>query len=106
MWDLEGGLRLVRAIQPITRRFGYHVALGGGVLNTGESNKDLDLYFLPMGGFDVEQDKPQPDNMREYLSRLWGVGEDIGKDYGNMLYKHAVKFFLASNKKRIDVFIF
>lgn len=48
VWKLKDGLALVRKLQPETRQFGYHLTLGGGVLNTGKSRKDLDLFFLPL----------------------------------------------------------
>ncbi len=108
MWTIENGLKLVRALQPLTREFNYHLALGGGVLNKGESEKDLDLYFLPMGGFNINgaEQKPNPDGMRKLLDKFWGVGKDISKDYGNEKgYKHAVKY-MRNGTQRIDVFIF
>jgi hypothetical protein len=113
MWDLDNGLRIVRALQPVTRKYGYHLALGGGVLNKGESKKDLDLYFLPMGS-----DKPRPDELLECLTAVWGVSEplsnaDYSDSYENLssAYKHAVKFerMAGPNKniaQRIDCFIF
>ncbi len=45
-WTLEEALILVRALQPTAWQYGYHLCLGGGVLNKGVSSKDLDLYFL------------------------------------------------------------
>jgi hypothetical protein len=115
---MEQGLRVVRALQPATREFGYHLALGGGVLNKGESNKDLDLYFLPMGGFDANK-KHNPDAMFEFLERIWGTGQELAasltnkEKYGHVasFYKYAVQFqrWGGSNKdirQRIDCFIF
>lgn len=48
MWTLEEGLKYVRAWQQDAEFLGYHIAIGGGVLNNGSSLKDLDLYFLPL----------------------------------------------------------
>lgn len=77
-WTLDDGLRLVRALQPETRKFAYHLTLGGGVLNNGRSAKDLDLFFLPM---DNGKDKPQPDALLEYLVSLWGKCENLYREY-------------------------
>lgn len=47
-WTLTEALALVRDLQPISREYGYHLTLGGGVLNKGYSVKDLDLWWLPL----------------------------------------------------------
>ena len=78
-WTLEEGLRLVRALQPSTRQYGYHLALGGGVLNNGESEKDLDLYFLPLNNPKVAKDNPE--GLVKWLTGLWGDPEPIGASY-------------------------
>lgn len=112
MWKLEAGLRIVRALQQPIRAYGYHLAIGGGVVNKGESEKDLDLYFLPMGGFDKEKKRHEAAKLLAFLSSLWGAPEDIRRDYedeedddNKMLYEHAVKFTRPLNQ-RIDCFIF
>lgn len=81
VWNIEDGLRLVRALQPECRRFGYHLALGGGVLNNGRSYKDIDLYFLPL---DNPKESPTSLNgLRNWLDEMWGEGVSIaGKAYG------------------------
>jgi hypothetical protein len=57
-------------------RSGYHLTLGGSVLNKGFSEKDLDLYFLPMG-----QGPENPTELIQFLTKLWGTGEDLFKEY-------------------------
>jgi hypothetical protein len=109
-WDLVHGLYVIRAIQPQIRKYGFHVALAGGVLNKGESDKDLDLVFLPMGGFDRSKDVCDGDALLIYLSELWGQAQPLGADpdYNdvaeNSLYLHAVKFQTVFGQ-RIDCFI-
>lgn len=78
-WHLEEGIYAVRAIQSSLREFGYHVTLGGGLLNNGYSDKDLDLYFLPMGGFGKTKLTNQPDKLLAYLTGMWGEPKPIGK---------------------------
>lgn len=38
---------LIRDLQGDAWSLGYHICLGGGVLNHGYSDKDIDLYLLP-----------------------------------------------------------
>src|SRR5882672_8106898 len=78
-WSLDDGLKLVRLLQPETRKYGYHLALGGSVLNAGKSDKDIDLYFLPL-----ENKRESPANigdLTQWLVTLWGEYEVIGKEY-------------------------
>lgn len=76
-WTLEEALKLIRALQPDTRTFGYHLCMGGGVMNKGMSEKDLDLFFLPMcgGGY-----IPEPKAALVWLTQLWGDPEQIGRE--------------------------
>jgi hypothetical protein len=46
MWTLENAFPLIRKISPIARRHGFSVALYGSVLDRGESENDLDLFFI------------------------------------------------------------
>lgn len=78
-WNLDDGLKLVRALQQECRRFGYHLALGGGVLNNGRSDKDIDLYFLPLDNSKFEP--PNPSKLIDWLVKMWGEFEPIGIDY-------------------------
>lgn len=44
---LPDALLLVRKLQAVAWPLNFHVALGGGVLNHGYSDKDVDIYVLP-----------------------------------------------------------
>lgn len=79
-WNLDDGLKLVRALQMETRKYGYHLTLGGGVLNNGESKKDIDLYFLPLDNTKLAQ--PNPGSLIDWLVKMWGNYEIIGDNYG------------------------
>jgi len=46
MLTLADALPLIRKISPIAQRHGFSVALYGGVLNRGQSEQDLDLFFV------------------------------------------------------------
>ena len=76
-WKIEEGLKLIRALQGRVKEFGYHIALGGGVLNTGTSEKDLDLYFLPFNNPNIA--KEDTDGLLDWLTKLWGDPKPIGE---------------------------
>ncbi len=46
-WSMDEALGLIRRIQPDCMENGYYLALGGGVLNKGYSDKNLDLVAMP-----------------------------------------------------------
>jgi hypothetical protein len=103
MWTLDEGRAEIARVQQGSREYGYHVALGGGVLNAGQSTKDLDLYFLPL---DNDHNQPNPDHLHLWLVSLWGMSQPINDaNYpGSTHYKLKLKFQPVVNK-RIDVFI-
>jgi len=102
MWTLVEGCDVIRNIQEAVKPYGYHAALGGGVLNNGCSDKDLDIYFLEL---DVDSGS-NPHNLLAFLQDHFEVeGESITRaDYPDSRYAFKWKFIL-SNDKRIDVFI-
>lgn len=79
-WTLEDGLKLVRALQRESRGFGYHISLGGSVLDEGRSDKDVDLYFLPIENSNFP--KANPRGVIEWLERMWGDGKDLMEGEG------------------------
>ena len=100
MWTLDTALLLVRRLQPETRQFGYHLALGGGVLNAGESTKDLDLYFLPL---DDQDEDPDMDALIAWLAGNWGEWKSrIDARYNSKHYKAKRKYVFGD--VRIDAF--
>lgn len=46
-WTLEEGLQVTRYLERLFKPFGFHVALGGGVMLRGRSSKDLDVIVYP-----------------------------------------------------------
>ena len=98
-WTLDEALELVRALQPEIRKFGFHLCLGGGVLNNGHSDKDLDLYFLPMG-----PNTSNPTELVEMLDSMWGAAEPLSTGYlDEPPYLYRLKYWYG--KQRIDVFV-
>jgi hypothetical protein len=103
MWTLDDARSIVKDIQIPMRDFGYHVALGGGVLNIGRSFHDLDIYFLPLDDIDSPL---RADDAVLWLIPRWGDAQPItDPEYGASLhYSHKLKFWLPT-KQRIDLFI-
>jgi len=78
-WTLKEALELIRCIQVTCHSmYNYHICLGGGVLNKGESEKDLDLYFLPMNN----EKEAEPNKLIEWLETMWDKSESVGRAYG------------------------
>ena len=131
MWTFEEAQKLIMTMQPFAKEHGYHIALGGGVLNKLSSTKDLDMYFLPLdNGLKLKNVE-----LIMWLSSLFGPGQMIepgmydnidkakpgifgqvnllnpppnDPEYVNYkskssAYTHKIMFHL--DKKRIDVFI-
>lgn len=102
-WTLSEAVGLIRELQPLTRALNYHITLGGGVLNAGTSEKDLDLWFIPLNGHES--------NSRSIIEMLI---ENLGyctalrdsPDYAPDAFPHAESMqrfeYLG---KRIDVFV-
>ena len=116
MWKLDQALDLVREIQPVIHGMGYHVVLGGGVLNNGESKKDLDLYFHPMMGKETFISATNPGNpLLRWLEELFGKPEEFWNpdqevdEYGDIQYPHRDPYVWKKKyqwgNRRIDVFI-
>jgi hypothetical protein len=78
------------------------VTLGGGVLNKGYSEKDLDLYFFPFG----QKESISNSTLDRWLDLMWGTGTELGiyRNQKDEIFLTKKKFFLPDGK-RIDVFI-
>lgn len=90
MWTLDNALKLIRETQETAKGFGYHICLGGSVLNKGESIKDLDLYFIPLVGVEESIER-----LLQSLYIGWGDGEEFGyiESYQKLSpYRHTIRF--------------
>lgn len=99
IWALADALKLIRETQATARSFGFHICLGGGVLNRGTSEKDVDLYLLPL----IEV----PQNTEGLLASLeigWGPSEIAfsgGDSQGPYLHKRRY----TVDDRKIEVFV-
>jgi hypothetical protein len=95
IWTIEDALKTIRALQIGAVNFGYHICLGGGVLNHGSSKKDLDLYFLPYNNPSFKEDRPA---LIAWLEGMWGVGKSIVTSHEDQSQPNAKdKWILAPN---------
>jgi hypothetical protein len=113
MWELEEALELIRALQEKAWSFGYHLCLGGGVLQKGRSEKDLDLYFLEL---DNPKYKVDTTGLITWLDSIWEYKRDLWVEYnragdlemidreGSGIYTRKMEY-LYSGTHRIDVFV-
>lgn len=114
-WTLDQALATIRLLQPTAHKYGYHIGLGGGVLNTGFSAKDLDLMILPLNQEEIMRDismllvditkSVNATTVKHYCQR-----EDNGNEYGEKGHIRGVSANLAifdgcgPDLKRIDIF--
>jgi hypothetical protein len=107
-WYLADAQQLVRKLQGRMWALGRHVALGGGVLNHGYSDGDLDLYVLPIY-------RPDVDHALNTLAVIAELADGIGcvdHDYnGSGQADPAASAFVQSLRfvddagRKVDVFV-
>lgn len=102
MWTLEQALVIIRLLQPKVYSMGWHLCLGGGVLNKGVSNKDLDLY--------TRADLPKRQDVVDYIQATLGASLEPLRpdmdDYEEELpFTQSGKLTLPTTNQRIDFFI-
>lgn len=106
MWTFEGAKSCINWFQTAAKNCGYHLCLGGSVLNYGSSQKDIDFYFLPLGG----KTKVNPKELILFIeSAATSKLESIGNNYPGSELPYAYKGKITANwnlfLQRIDVFI-
>lgn len=97
---------LIAELQRITRPLGYHVAVGGGVLNKGRSQKDLDLYVLPLNNF--SRYPLVQEALREVLTYVGPIQRDPDYTGERGKYENAAMdeaSYYSWEGKRVDVFV-
>ena len=102
MWSIDEALTLIRRIQ-VTYIGEFHICLGGGVLNKGYSDHDLDLFIEQQQGAAHDTGA-----LLAWLKQELGPAEELygidSKEYKNLShYRHTLRY--SYKGKRIDVFI-
>lgn len=95
MWTLNEGIEFARKLERLLKGKGFHCALGGSVLHSGASAKDLDIFVYP-------HDKYCEWEYAKAPIRQCGVElvRDCKHEYDNKI----VKEYKTSDGKRIDFF--
>lgn len=107
MWTLQKALTLIRDIQPTVHELGYHVTLGGGVLNNGESKKDLDIFILRKNNVTRVSSHDVVSKVMQLLDGRWSPLRD-SPDYGpdaDFHMKEAYQRKADGAYGRIDLFV-
>lgn len=103
MWTLEQAQKLIAELEPAVRELHYHTLLGGGVLHRGSSDKDLDIWFMPLNGYECDS--------RPIVRLLFGVFAKMrplrdSPDYVVDALWHLQDAYVGEyNGKRVDLFI-
>jgi hypothetical protein len=97
MWLLDDALLLIRSIRTqCMDETGYYLALAGGVLNTGQSVRDLDLVAVP----DLCRKCDYFSLIKFFNTKLTVISLSVGPTYAQFLCEHV----LSDESKLIDIF--
>lgn len=101
MWNLDESIYIVRSIEHLAIKFGYHCALGGSVLLKGYSIKDLDIII-----FEHKKGQglliPFCDELKNYVTN-WRLRDHT--EYNDTKIVYACDYTIFGITRRID-FIF
>lgn len=102
-WTLEIALPLIQQLEPMVRDLNYHTLLGGGVLHRPGEHKDLDLWFMPLNGFESDS-KPVLELLMSVFGRPNAIRDSPDYAAGDPWHlKDALWFEYEGH--RIDCFI-
>jgi hypothetical protein len=91
-------LLLVRQMQAVAWPLNFHIALGGGVLDHGYSDKDVDIYVLPR----YPGSEPSTSNFQHDYEKLidefaYALGTLTARDYNAELEEARERYGIAIN---------
>lgn len=96
-WELTGALAVCRRLE-YHLKTSYHCALGGSVLHSGSSKKDLDIFIYPR-----RKSKDEDTDWQKLLEELTHFGVAGLKKFD--FYKDAKLVYQGTyENKRIDFF--
>lgn len=110
-WTLDEALTVIRDLQPRIKALGWHVALAGGVLNVGRSDKDLDLVFLPLQNTAIDPASTAVDThelivlLDGTFGKAQGGWSDASPTWEPCAWMRVQYGYQLANGQRIDVFI-
>ena len=99
-WSLEDGIAMSRRIEALLTPAGFHCALGGSVLHSGVSLKDLDIFVYP------HKSTGEPISDVEVLTALFPLLPNGWKQCNHSQYGDEKRvFYCYTEGKRIDFFL-
>ena len=107
MWRFPEAIDLIVRVQPTAHANGYHLGLAGGVLNKGQSDKDLDVMIMPLNNVEQARDL---NTIVEMFCREIGAKNVLTRESGSGSggSERTVStdlIILVSDTKKIDLFI-
>jgi hypothetical protein len=106
LWYADDATSLIRELQATAWPLGWHLAMGGGVLTHGYSDKDLDFYALPIYG---KGDKPSTEALVSALGEQGLLLLEVLASSLKLKCQHECYAFSGHmvwrNCKRIDLFV-
>jgi len=100
MWTLDEGLVIVRELKERIWQLGFAIALTGGVLYRGHSNKDLDILFYPLSSIEY----PYYAFVINELDLYFKPEKFFIIDHKEQKSLKLIAVFQLKNGKRIDFF--
>lgn len=104
LWTFELAQPFIAGLQVSAKQLGYHIALGGGVLNNLKSDKDLDLYFLPM----QNGEESDPESLLRVLEEAWSKLQPFSNNDAYSKMDDGIWTFkgkIICQGRRIDIWI-
>lgn len=104
-WNMTAAVAFLRRLEPVLESVGWHCALGGGVLQKGESAHDLDVVVFPRSSKRVDMTKLR-NALRAAGLRQWMNASTLRRRWrekGSDDEKHVEVWML--DKRRVDIIV-
>lgn len=111
MWSVDRARDVIKTLKDPLWERGYHIAIGGGVAWRGRSDKDLDLFVLPLFSMIDARQRVAPKDILVFLEAVLKApscpfSSSLGEDATDQDYLGwTVGQFNLPGDSRIDVFI-
>jgi len=99
VWTLEQGVAFCRKVEDLLVPAGFHCALGGGVLQKGESFKDLDVFVYPHKSDGTISEEEVAKALAPLIPKWMAIDHTYQED------SKKVFFCYFEGKQRVDFFL-
>jgi hypothetical protein len=108
-WTSAKATEVIKIIKDELWEDGYHIAIGGGLAWRGRSEKDLDLFVLPLFSIGNARHRAHPTTALARLEARWGKAQPFSSSLGEMFndqdYLGWTVGMFDTPYGRIDVFV-